>query len=404
MTAPATLRRAGTALAAAPAWQTFLVVFLPILGVYLATMGKIEPQSNYDAVSAALPAWRFAQFGDLDLSAFEQLPQITEINGRIMSNRPPGIAFISVPAYWVFGQAGYTGVVPSLLPATATAAVLSAGAVGVLHLVFRRLTSAGAAVAAAYVFGLGTSVWSIASGELWPHGPGMFFLALAVLALSANRFLAAGFAYGAALLIRPLTGLIAALTGLAIAWRRRSWRPALLVGLGSACGLLGLVAYNGLIIGEWSLAPAVYGQTFLDRAQSHRLFAYLGDILGSLFVPEYGLFVFSPFLLFTIPGLRRAWDHAEPWVRASAVAGLVYILIHLRLNRYWGGYALNYRYQLEMLAVTAPLLFLSWQVWYERAKPFWRRMFWYAFILSVLAQVLSLYVETTPRVLNAFLQ
>ncbi|MDH3539542.1 MAG: hypothetical protein OEP52_06080, partial [Acidimicrobiia bacterium] len=77
--------------------------------------------------------------------------------------------------------------------------------------------------------------------------------------------------------------------------------------------------------------------------------------------------------------------------------------IHLRLNRYWGGYSFNYRYPLEPLTVAAPLLYLSWQAWFDVASALWKRMFWYSVILSVFAQMLSLYVETTPRGLNPWL-
>ena len=68
------IARAHTRITTAPAWQTFLVVFIPVLVLYLATMQTDDIESNFDAVAAALPAWRLAQFGDLDLNQFEQLP------------------------------------------------------------------------------------------------------------------------------------------------------------------------------------------------------------------------------------------------------------------------------------------------------------------------------------------
>ena len=68
--------------------------------------------------------------------------------------------------------------------------------------------------------------------------------------------------------------------------------------------------------------------------------------------------MFSPFLNFTIPGLRAARRKAQLWVQASAVSRVAYMLNHLRLNRFWRGLAFNYRYPLEMLIVVAPLLFL----------------------------------------------
>jgi hypothetical protein len=400
MSAPSTLTRTRERIASAPAWQTFLIVFVPILGLYLVTMSRTNAGSNFDVVAAALPAWQYSQFGDIDLSRFEGLAWIIEVNGRITSNRPPGISFVSVPMFWLFGDQQFTGASPSLLPATATAALLSAGAVGTLHLILRRVAGAVAAVTAALVFGVGTSTWSISANELWPHGPGQFFLALAVLGLASSHYLAGGIAYGAALLIRPVTAVMAAVSGVALGWKRRSWRPVVMVAIGASSGLALLLAYNHALYDRWSVAPPGYGSVFLDRAGTQSPLAYLGDIAGMLFHPKYSIFVFSPFLLFTIPGLLRGWRQAPDWVRAAALAGLVYLLVHLRLNRYWAGAEFNYRYPLEPLIVAAPLLFLSWQTWWETASPGWRRLFWYSVVLSAVAQAVSITVEfTNPQLL-----
>ena len=384
------LTRAHVRLAGAPAWQTFLVVFLPVLALYLTTMQKNNIESNFDAVASALPAWHLSQFGDIDLAQFEQLPFIFDVNGTVLSNRPPGISFISVPLYWLFGDKTFSGVVPSLLPATATAALASAGAVGVLHLVFRRLASPPVAVTAALVFSVGTSTWSISANELWPHGPAQLFLALAVLGIASSRFLAAGVAYGAAILIRPVTAIIAGVSGLYYGWRARSWRAMMAVAAGSLLGLAALLAYNRLALESGSLAPSNYGRSFVDRAATQNPIAYLGDVLGFLFHPKYSVFVFSPFLVFTLLRLRSAWRTAPLWTKASAFGGLVYILVHLRLNRYWGGLAFNYRYALELLIMLSPILFLSGRAWYDEAGPFDRRLFWYSVAVSAAVQLIAI--------------
>jgi len=399
MTVDTLLERSRLRLADAPAWKTFLVVFMPLLVLYLLTMDRANLEQGVDAVAGALPAWRFTQFGDIDMSQFTNVPWIVDVDGRILSNRPPGISGVAMPFYWLFGRQSFAGAVPSMLPATATAAALSAAAVGVLHLVLRRVTIPFNAVVAALVFGLGTSTWSVSSNELWAHGPAQLFLALGLLALSANRFLAAGVAHGAALLIRPVTAIIAAATGLIYGWLERSWRPVILGGLGAVSGLVILMIYNHLVLDTWSPVPAIYGDSFIERARNQSVFGYFGDLLGMLFHPRYSLFVFSPFLLFTLPGLRNGWKRSPHWVKASALGGVVYMLIHLRLNRFWGGAEFNYRYPLEMLTVLAPLLFLSWQAWHERASEGWRRVFWYSVVMSAAIQLVAILIEfTNPTV------
>ncbi|MDH3605937.1 MAG: hypothetical protein OER12_02965 [Acidimicrobiia bacterium] len=386
------LQRIRDRIGSAPAWQTFLVVFLPVLGLYLLTMQTDNVESNFDAVAAALPGWRFALFGDIDLTQFEQLPFIFEVEGRIVSNRPPGISFLSTPLYWLVGERSFTGMVPSLLPATAMAATTSAAAMGVLHLILRRLTTPMYAMAGALVFAVGTSTWSISANELWPHGPAQLFLALAVLALASERFLGSGLGFGFAVLIRPVTAIIAAVTGLWHGWKARAWKPIALIGLGAAAGLGTLLLYNHQVLDTWSPAPAGYGEGFINRAGNQSVFGYLGDVVGFLFHPKYSVFVFSPFLLFTIPGLRNAWKSAPAWTKASAIGGVVYILIHLRLNRFWGGLAFNYRYALEFLIMLSPLLYLSWHAWYHKTTDVGRRAFWYSVAVSVAAQVIAINV------------
>ena len=389
------LVRAYTRLSDAPAYQTFLVVFVPVIALYLLTMQKANVESNFDAVASALPAWRMAQFGDFDLAQFEQLPFIFDVGGTVVSNRPPGISFLSTPLYWLFGSSSFSGAVPSLLPATTTAAIASAGSVGVLHLILRRLATPVTAIGGALVFAIGSSTWSISANELWPHGPAQLFLALAVLALASERHYAGGLAFGATLLIRPVTAIIPAVTGFVYGWRTRTVRPIVMIGLGSAIGLGALLLYNHAVLDTWSPAPPSYGEAFVERAGRQSVLGYLGDVLGFFFHPKHSPFVFSPFLLFTIPGLRAAWREAPVWVTSAAMGGIVYILIHLRLNRFWGGLAFNYRYALELLIVLSPLLFLSWQAWYHRASPFGRRLFWYSVVASAGIQLMSIGVGFT---------
>ncbi|NNL69973.1 MAG: hypothetical protein HKO70_08445 [Acidimicrobiia bacterium] len=389
------LTRAHTRLQTAPAWQTFLLVMVPVAVLYLMTMQTSDVESNFDSVASALPAWRLAQFGDLDLSQFEDLPFIFDVGGSVVSNRPPGIAFLATPLYWLFGSDTFTGVTPSLLPATATAALASAGAVGVLHLVLRRLTGPKAATGAALVFAVGTSTWSISANELWPHGPAQLALALAVLGLAGGRYFGSGLAFGASLLIRPVTALIAAVAGLVQGWVSRSARVVVLIGAGSAVGLAALLLYNQTVLDTWSIAPPSYGESFVNRAQTQSPLAYLGDVVGFLFHPKYSVFVWSPFLVFTLLRLRTGWQQAPGWVRAAAVGGVIYMLIHLRLNRFWGGLAFNYRYALELLVMVAPLLFLSWQAWYGETGPTGRRLFWYSVAASVAMQVVAINVGFT---------
>jgi alpha-1,2-mannosyltransferase len=190
----------------------------------------------------------------------------------------------------------------------------------------------------------------------------MLWIALALF-LSERHAVASGFAFGAAVLTRPLTAVIGAATGLYQAWKERSLRPALRIGIGALVGLGLFLAYNNLIFGSPSIS-AGYGTSFQDQALDFNLIAYAKNVFLGAFSATRGFLIWSPFLLVLLPGLRAAWKAAPAWVRGSALGGLVYLLIQYKANRYSGGGGFfSYRYPLEALTAAAPLLYLSYQKW-----------------------------------------
>jgi hypothetical protein len=74
------------------------------------------------------------------------------------------------------------------------------------------------------------------------------------------------------------------------------------------------------------------------------------------------VFVYSPFLLMLLPGLRAAWAEAPQWARSAAAGGLVYLGVQLKANYFAGGaHFYSYRYAIEPLTLMAPILVLAWQ-------------------------------------------
>ena len=77
-----------------------------------------------------------------------------------------------------------------------------------------------------------------------------------------------------------------------------------------------------------------------------------------------GLFVWSPFVLILLLGVRTGWRAAPSWARGAAVGGLIYFLIQMKANRYSGGGGFTgYRYPLEPLMAAAPLLVYVFREW-----------------------------------------
>ena len=106
---------------------------------------------------------------------------------------------------------------------------------------------------------------------------------------------------------------------------------------------------------------------------------YFGNVALALVHPVRGLLVYSPFLIFLIPGLPAAWRKAPGWVQGSAIGGVLYLLFQLKANRYSGGDSFwGYRYPLEALAAAGPLLLLSYTEWLRQQSALLRRLFLYA--------------------------
>lgn len=387
----------------------FLVVAVPLFVLYLATATWSYPLIN-DATTNTTAAWALGTGGSVLLDEVEELEQYYAWHGwfvpardSVASKYPPGTALVAAPLYAVLRPAGnevtfgpedipdewrldetssVTFTFAPVGPATTTAAATTAAAIGLLAVVFHRLGgSTRMAIIAAYLAGLGTGAWPVAADQLWQHGPAMAWIGLAfVLAPSAP--VGSGLAYGAMILTRPPLAVIAAGAGLFQAWKERSVRPAVRVGMGAAAGLVAFLAYNWWLFGSPSVS-AGYGTGFQDRFFSvSGVGFYLRTLYDALVSAEVGVLVWSPFLLVLIPGLRSGWRTSPPWARGAALGGIVYLLIQFKANRATGGEFIGYRYPLEALTAAAPVLFLAYR---ERIAswPSLRRYFAVAAIAAV---------------------
>jgi hypothetical protein len=359
--------------AAAPAW-TFLAVVGPLLVVYLATASH-EPPVSPDPTAAARAASQLASQGTLALDVEPRPPWYLEVDGRVVTDRQPGLIGFAVPFYRLLPDRGEVPGGVDLLPAAIAGATAAALAMGVLHLALRRLAPPSTAVVAALVSGLATPTWSVSADTLWPHGPNQLWAALALLGLAAGRYAAAGGAFSLMIATRPNAAFVPLVAGIDAAWARRSPRPAFAVGVPSALGLAALVAYNRAVFGTWSVTGG-YPRVFADNLVEMGWLTFAENLAGTVVSPYRGILVFSPFLLALAPGLVAAWRAAPAWARGAALAGLIYLVVHQRLNRFSGGnnfYA--YRYAIESLTLAAPLLLLAWREWtavtVRRRQAFW---------------------------------
>jgi hypothetical protein len=299
-------------------------------------------------------------------------------DGHVYSNKAPGSSLLAVPPYWALSQisravgAGepsfgmtlwlcrvWTGVLPTLLfmlllwrflarwtpRESSRRLVIVAYALGSMAMTYSVTFFAhqlsGVLIGTAWI----VSVWVIEDG------------------LDVRWMIGAGAAAGAAV----LTDYQAALAGVPVAvyvvarlWRDRA-RLVRAVGFaaaGAAGPLAMLFAYHWAAFGsplrtgyDASTAYAdLHGQGFLGLSRFRPEAFY-----GSLFAPDNGLFVFSPWLLAAIPGLVLLWRRGER--RHAAVTGAVcilYIAFVSSLAMWHGGWAMGPRYITAMLPFALP--------------------------------------------------
>jgi len=354
-----------------------LWLFVGVVLVYFVTAEYQFLAGINDAQYTAFPAWTLAQNGNLNLDQadvpFPPSVWIFQADGHIRSDRFPGAILLAVPFYWVLGSPTF-----SLEPAVTSAVVASAVAIVFLHRALLRLVSPTVALGTALMTAFGTTVWTIAADTAWTHAPTLLGLSIGAWGMSRSSYYGAGVGYAIAIISRPHTAVVAAIEGLWVGVSKRSLVTVLKVGATSALGVAGLLLWNRANAGQWTLLPGSYGGR-LDAAVTTgpsgqaNIDLWQRDLANTFFSPLRGILVYSPFILVLIPGVLKAWRSAPPWVRASSVSAIVYLVVQLSGNVWNGGTGFfGYRISLEMVYLLVPLGALAWVEWVSKKR--WRRV------------------------------
>ena len=369
------------------------ILFVLVVIVYVATatvsvtvVGKRAYFSN-DVFFSAYPAWTIAKLQTLNIDTVITQLGIKSgwgfiVGDHLRSDRFPGPILWAVPFYLIAGGSRF-----SIGPSAVAAAVGTAIAVALMHRVLLQVVGRRTALGGALSFALATGAWSVSADSLWTHPTCLMGLALGTWMLARGNFAASGIGYAVAILSRPHTAVVAAITGIWESVVRRSWRPVVLTGLTSAVGLALLLGYNKLNAGSWDIFPGSYNGRFdaainTGTGGQAQPTLWTGDIAATFFSPLRGLFVYSPFLLVLIPGIPAAWRAAPSWVRSSAIGAAVYFVIQLAGNTWIGATDIfGYRLPLEPLLLSSPLLALSYTAWTTR----WAWSRWAFAVLSAVS-------------------
>lgn len=212
-----------------------------------------------------------------------------------------------------------------------SASLIAASSAALLYLLLRRRAGRRVALLLTFAYALGTTTWMIGSQALWQHGMTELLIVGILLAVTGpstpGAVAMAGLLCGLVACNRPPDSILAAAIGLyGLRWAGR--KAPLLIGAAVAPGLL-LLAYNFGIAGHWAGGYGLVGKK--------RFFAYnpVTGVLGLLFSPARGLFVYSPFLLFIPVFARRIWYERRTRFLSIAMGTAVVLLIATYAKTDW---------------------------------------------------------------------
>ena len=154
-----------------------------------------------------------------------------------------------------------------------------------------------------------------------------------------------------AVLVRPPVVILGVGLSVAKAVWDRSFRPLFTIGLPSVVGAFLYLASNRILFGSWSptAAYAAVGGFILD---DNRVWNVLGAFIG----PAHGVFIWSAWVAVGVVLLVTRREHLPDYAWLVPLVAGIYVVIHSAIEIAGGGLPYNYRYTLEPLTFTAPLL------------------------------------------------
>ncbi|MEK7691968.1 MAG: hypothetical protein AAB425_13220, partial [Bdellovibrionota bacterium] len=180
--------------------------------LFFVYMVNLSFLAHGDPVPGAMTALSLVREGNFDLNEFAgtelgkalawkeptKLPYYaiqSRVPGKIVSVFGFGHSLVAAPVFFLANMLveNWSTVILGFVAKTA-ASVIAGAAGGVMYLVLLSICAdAGLALTFAFLFGLGTCVWSISSHGLWQHGPIELALACGLLAIQKKKWTWLGF-------------------------------------------------------------------------------------------------------------------------------------------------------------------------------------------------------------------
>jgi hypothetical protein len=374
-----------------------LLALAPFLAQFYAQNARLGTVP--ETVSAGVTAHALVHAGSVDVAPY--YPQKDFPAGPLYGVRPEGARLYSIeplassltfaPLFLPYRNLPAEGFRVRWNLFLTVAARLTALTVLLLAAWLLTLVSVPRALGVTAVIALATSMRTIDAAGLWQHTSAAPWLVagLALWSCASRRpqwYPLAGALLALATACRPIL-LPAALLVVWSAWRDGRGRATTLVTAAAVAAIGGLALF-----GNWYLHGSLLGgraSIVTSIAHTHAVAGYFRfspwNLIGLLVAPSRGLFVYSPVLLFALPGLARSLAASAPAVeRRMSAAGMLVFLLYGFIATWWGGWGFGPRYMTDLLPFFA--------LWLARA-PLPRRGAPIAAVAFAAALLWSLWVQ-----------
>ncbi len=332
--------------------------------VFLIYQVNFRVPMYFDPLANAYTALSLAKEGNFEISEYYEGKAfyfVVQSDENLYPLYPPATAVLASPFFLPLRGREFpeTWEVQFYGKMAASAAV--AAGVAFFYLIILRWGIRGKnAIFLSLVYGLCTSVWSVSSQALFQHPFSHLFILLGIWALTnRQRVVTAGCAFAAAIAVRPLNSLFWIGVLLYFLVRvRRTW-PALLHFI-----LAGLPFALAVSLYNYSC----FGELWVTGYHDHLAGAYWNEpfwngFKGLLLSPGRGLLIYSPFLIFALPGLVKTFQKEKIGLGVFlAIPVFAHILLLSKYKKWTGGASWSYRMLIDVVPVLMLYVASFWSV------------------------------------------
>lgn len=260
-----------------------------------------------------------------------------------------------------------------------------------------------------FIYAFATNTWMTSSQALWQHtATNLVLTSLILCLLKANRaekkylrllLCVAGFLCGLLPIIRPTNLLfsVAAILYVISIYRK----AAFFLLLGLPVSLLGM-AWNFHNFGSFLGGYTALGSTYKVTFYKFSLNQFIQGFFGLLVSPSRGIFVFSPIVIFCIPGFWQSFKKSKAYkderlITSLAIASIVLFFSYCFYTIWWAGGSYGPRFISDIAPVMCYLVGYCVDTQFNFALKNQKK-----FISSLAIFLVFLIVSTFTQVVGAF--